>query len=68
MAAQALESKLRKRIFRLGRPDFLEQIHYGLDRDGFRDPAPPEPTVKRALKDVFEKLFAGRRWEGKEGE
>jgi len=57
--AQALESKLRKRVFRLGRPDFLEQIQYGLDRDGFRDPAPLDP----GLKGLFEKLFSGRWWE-----
>jgi len=60
--AQALESKLRKRVFRLGRPDFVEQMRYGLDRDGFLDPhAPPDP----ALLHLHEKLYAGRWWEGK---
>ena len=54
--AQALESKLRKRVYRLGRPGFLEQVQYGLDRDGFLDPAGPNPS----LKALFEKLFAGR--------
>ena len=63
--AQALESKLRKRVYRLGQPDFMEQIRYGLDRDGFRDPAPPNPDLKGALKGLFEKLFGRRWWEGK---
>jgi len=36
--SQALESKLRKRAFRLGRPGFLERIQYGLGQDGFADP------------------------------
>jgi hypothetical protein len=59
--AQALESKLRKRVFRLGRPDFLEQVQYGLDRDGFLDPAPPpDPAL---LLRLHEKLFAGRWWD-----
>jgi hypothetical protein len=58
--AQALESKLRKRVYRLGRPDFLDQVRYGLDRDGVLDPhAPPNPALAR----LHEKLFSGRWWE-----
>ncbi|HMD97234.1 MAG TPA: hypothetical protein VKM93_07915 [Terriglobia bacterium] len=61
--AQALESKLRKRVYRLGRPDFVEQVRYGLDRNGFPDPhAPPNPALLR----LHEKLYSGRWWEGKE--
>jgi hypothetical protein len=61
--AQALESKLRKRVFRLGRPDFLDQVQYGLDHDGFLNPAKPNPALKR----LYERLFAGRWWEGTAG-
>ncbi len=58
--AQALESKLRKRVFRLGRLSFVEQVRYGLDRNGFRDPhAPPNPALAR----LHEKLYAGRWWD-----
>ena len=58
--AQALEGKLRKRVYRLGRPDFREQVQYGLDRDGFLDPhAPPDLALLR----LHEKLYAGRWWE-----
>jgi len=58
--AQALESKLRKRVYPLGRPDFLEQVRYGLDRDGFLDPhAPPNPSLLR----LHQKLYAGRWWD-----
>jgi hypothetical protein len=62
--AQALESKLRKRVFRLGRPGFLEQMRYRLDRDGVFCPGAPPPDP--ALLSLHEKLFAGRWWEGKE--
>ncbi len=62
-AAEALESKLRKRVFRLGRPGFLEQVQYGLDRDGFRDPAGPDLS----LKALYERLFSGRWWDGMAG-
>jgi len=41
--AQALESKLRKRTFRLGRPGFLERMQYRLDRDGVLNPNAPPP-------------------------
>jgi len=59
--SQALESKLRKRAFRLGRPGLLERMQYGLDQDGFADPnpMPPDPAMLR----LHEKLFAGRWWE-----
>jgi len=58
--AQALESKLRKRVYRLGRPDFVEQVRYGLDRQGSVDPhASPDPSLLR----LHEKLYAGRWWE-----
>ncbi len=59
--AQALESKLRKRVFRLGRPSFLEQMRYRLDRDGVFHPEAPPPDP--ALLRLHEKLFAGRWWE-----
>jgi len=60
--SQALESKLRKRTFRLGRPGLLERMQYGLGRDGFAnpDPLPPDP----ALKEQLEKFLASRWWEG----
>jgi len=59
--AQALESKLRKRVFRLGRPDFLEQMRYRLDRDGVFEPDAPLPDP--ALLRLHQELFAGRWWE-----
>jgi len=60
--AQAMESKLRKRVFRLGRPGFIERMQCRLDRDGIFDPnAPlPDPVLLR----LHEKLYAGRWWEG----
>jgi hypothetical protein len=60
-AAQALESTLRKRVFRLGRPDFLERMRYRLDRDGILCPDAPPPDP--ALEALHKKLFAGRWWE-----
>jgi hypothetical protein len=59
--SQALEGKLRKRVFRLGQPDFLEQVRYRLDRDGVfcPDAPPPDPGLLR----LHERLFAGRWWE-----
>ncbi len=60
---QALESKLRKRAFRLGRPGLFERMQYRLDRDGFLEPNPLPPDP--ALKGLYDKLFAGRWWEGK---
>src|SRR5271157_2996357 len=63
--AQALESKLRKRVFRLGRPGFLERVRNRLDRDGIYDPdlPPPDPALLR----LHEKLYADRWWEGTAG-
>jgi hypothetical protein len=58
---QALESKLRKRTFRLARPGLLERMRYRLDRDGAPDPNAPPPDLA-ALR-LHEKLFAGRWWE-----
>jgi len=58
---EVMEAKLRKRVFRLGRPGFIEQMQYRLDRDGVFDPdaPPPDPALLR----LHEKLFAGRWWE-----
>ena len=60
---EVMEEKLRKRVFRLGRPGFIERIEYGLDGRGVVDPnaTPPDPVLVRLHK----KLFAGRWWEGK---
>jgi hypothetical protein len=56
--AQALEGKLRKRVYRLRRPGLIERMQYGLDRDGYADPnpVPPDPVLKAR----FEELFARR--------
>jgi len=61
---EVLERKLRKRVCRLGRPDFLEQMRYRLDRDGIFNPDAPPPDL--VLKALCEKLFAGRWWEGRD--
>ena len=58
---EMLEEKLRKRVFRLGRPGFLERIRYRLDRDGRFDPNAPLPDP--ALLRLYQKLYSGRWWE-----
>jgi hypothetical protein len=59
---QALESKLRKRVFRLKRPGFVERTQYGLDRDGLFDPH--APVADPALLREHKKLYSGHWWEG----
>jgi len=63
--AQALESELRKRVYRLGRPDFVERVQCRLDREGFFDPNAPQPDP--ALLREHRKLYSGRWWEGAAG-
>jgi hypothetical protein len=61
---EMLEEKLRKLEFLLARPRFAERLTYRLDRDGVYDPnlPPPDPVLIR----LHEKLYPGRRCEGKE--
>jgi hypothetical protein len=58
---QVMEEKLRKRVFRLGRPGFIERMQYRLDRDGVFDP--DAPPLDPALIRQHEALYAGRWWE-----
>jgi len=55
---EVLERKLRKRVFRMGPPGFIERMQYRLDRDGVYDPdlPPPDPALLRH----HAKLFASR--------
>ena len=57
---EVMEAKLRKRVFRLGRPGFIERMRYRLDREGNFDPGAPPPDF--ALLHLHEKLFSGRWW------
>ena len=60
---EMLDSKLRRAVFRLRRPDYFSQVEYGLDREGNRDPAMPvglSPEFRR-LKRLREQLYA-RCW------
>jgi len=59
---EVLERKLRKRVFRMGPPGFIERMQYRLDRDGIFNPDAPPPDP--ALKTLHEKLYAGRWLEG----
>ncbi|HME00896.1 MAG TPA: hypothetical protein VKM93_26745 [Terriglobia bacterium] len=58
---EVMEAKLRKRVFRLGRPGFIERMQYRLNRDGTLDPEAPPPDP--ALLRLHEKLYSGRWWE-----
>jgi hypothetical protein len=61
---EGLESKLRRRVFRLHRPGFWKRLEHGLDQDGNRDPSLTpglSPELER-LKRLHEKLYAGRWW------
>jgi hypothetical protein len=61
VVGRAMEGKLRKLAFRLGRPGFVERMQHRLDRDGVFDPdAPPHDP---ALLRLHEKLSRGRWWE-----
>jgi hypothetical protein len=61
---EVMEAKLRKRVFRLGQPGFIERMRYRLDLDGVLNPnaPPPDPALLR----LHERLFSGRWWEGRE--
>ncbi len=40
---EVMEAKLRKRVFRLGRPGFIKRMQYRLNRDRTLDPEAPPP-------------------------
>jgi hypothetical protein len=58
---EMLEEKLRKRVFRLGRPAFVERVRYWLSKDGVFDPQAP-PSDPALLRQHAE-LYSDRWWE-----
>ena len=61
---EVMEAKLRKRVFGLGRPGFIERMQYRLDRDGVLNPE--APPLDPALLRLHRELFSGRWWAGTE--